>query len=86
MVGKTLTITVLVKTKAKCSVLEWDSDLNCYVAQVKSQPIRGRANKELLIVINKFFDAESTVLIKGVTSKTKVFKVEGAMKNLPDKS
>ena len=83
MADKTLTITVLVKTKAKSSVLEWDSDMNCYVAHVKSQPIKGKANKELMTVIKKFFSAESIVLLKGATSTTKVFKIEGAVKNLP---
>lgn len=82
MANKPLTITVLVKTKAKQSTLEWDKDNECFIAHVKSQPIKGRANNELMKMIKNYFDAQSIVLIKGATSTTKIFSVEGAMKNV----
>lgn len=55
--------------------------------KIKSPPIDGAANAELIKTLAKFFDVPKSAIeiIKGETSKNKQIKIEGVSKaNLPD--
>lgn len=55
--------------------------------KIKSPPIDGAANAELIRVLVKFFDVPKSAveILKGQTSKTKQIKIEGiTAANLPD--
>lgn len=55
--------------------------------KIKSPPIDGAANAELIKVLAKFFDVPKSAveILKGQTSKTKQIKIEGiTAANLPD--
>lgn len=55
--------------------------------KIKSPPIEGAANTELIKVLSKYFNVSKTTIeiLSGQTSKTKLIKINGGKSlNLPD--
>ena len=73
---------VYIKPNAKKTQLLWDKDISKFIAFVKSPAQKGKANKEVLFLIKEYFKAEEVNLLKGITSKTKTFEIEGAREHL----
>jgi hypothetical protein len=71
-----VTLQIKVKPRAKTSSLEQLKD-GTWVARLKSPPVDGKANEELVMLIAKHFRCRSAdVLIKaGAASRTKLVQV-----------
>lgn len=71
-------IQVKVKPNSRASVLEEQPD-GTWLAQIKSPPVDGRANEELIALVAKQFGCRKTeVTIKsGASSRTKLVRIEG---------
>jgi len=72
-----VTLQVKVKPRAKTSELVQSAD-GTWVARLKSPPVDGKANAELIaLVAQKFHCAKAAVTIKaGAASRTKIVRVE----------
>ena len=72
-------IQVKVKTNARVSLLEQQAD-GTWLAQIKSTPVDGKANKELIALVAKHFKCrKSDVSIKsGASSRLKLVQIETA--------
>lgn len=70
-------VQIKVKPQSRVSVLSQDAD-GSWLAHIKSLPVDGKANEELLALVAKHFGcAKSQVSIKsGATSKTKRVLIE----------
>jgi uncharacterized protein (TIGR00251 family) len=73
------TIQVKVKPRARVSLLT-PQEGGVWLAQLKSPPVDGKANEELVaLVAHHFGCTKSAVSIKsGASSRTKIVQVEGA--------
>jgi len=71
-----ITIRINVKPNSRTSLLEQRDDGTWY-AQLKSPPIDGKANKELIALVAKHFECrKSDVSIKsGSSSRTKLIQI-----------
>jgi len=71
-------IQVKVKPNARVSLLEEQAD-GTWLAQIKSPPVEGKANDELMALVAKQFGCrKSEVSIKsGASSRTKLVRIEG---------
>jgi hypothetical protein len=74
-----LTLQVKVKPRAKRSGLVQQPD-GSWVAQLKSPPVDGKANEELIALVAEYFQCrKSAVAIKsGASGRTKLVRVEGS--------
>lgn len=72
-------IQVKVKPNARTSVLEQKED-GTWMAQIKSPPVDGKANEELIALIAKHFDCrKSEVAIRaGASGRVKLVQIETA--------
>lgn len=72
-----LTLQVKVKPRARTSELVQSPD-GTWVARLKSPPVDGKANEELIaLVAHEFHCAKAAVTIKtGAASRTKIVRVE----------
>lgn len=70
-------IQVKVKPNSRASVLEQKDD-GTWVAQLKSPPVDGKANEELLTLVSKQFECrKSDVSIKaGASGRVKLIRIE----------
>ena len=70
-------IQVKVKPNSRASLLEQTAD-GTWLAQIKSPPVDGKANEELLALVAKHFGCrKSDVSIKtGGSSRTKLVRIE----------
>ena len=68
---------IKVKPNSRTSVLEQRED-GTWLAQLKSAPVEGKANAELLALVAKHFDCrKSAVSIKaGVSGRMKLVRIE----------
>ena len=67
-------VKVCVKPNAsKSEVLGFEED--CLVVRVAAPPKEGKANKELLRLLKKYFKAKRVEIVSGHTSKVKVVEV-----------
>ena len=73
----TVMLQVKVKVRANTSSLEQVSD-GSWVAKLKSPPVDGKANAELIALVAQHFKCrKAAVVIKaGVSGRTKLVKVE----------
>lgn len=73
-----LTLRIKVKPNARTSSLEQSAD-GGWIAKLKSPPVDGKANRELVeLVADHFRCSKSAVTIKtGAASRTKVVQVGG---------
>ena len=71
-------IQVRVKPNSRTSLLEQKQD-GTWIAQIKSPPVDGRANEELIGLVAKQFGCrKAEVSIKsGASSRTKLVRIEG---------
>jgi len=67
-------IKVCVKPNAPKSEVVGMED-GCLVVRVGAPPERGKANKELLKILKKYFNAKKVEIVSGATSRTKVIKI-----------
>jgi uncharacterized protein (TIGR00251 family) len=69
---------VRVKPNSRTSLLEQEQD-GTWIAQIKSPPVDGRANEELIGLVAKQFGCrKAEVSIKsGASSRTKLVQIEG---------
>ena len=74
------TLEVFVKPNAKLSKIEWDKDTGKYIIFVSSPPTKGKANKEIVSILKKFFKAEQVDIIKGINNSTKSISIINGMK------
>ena len=74
-----VTLRVKVRTNARASSLEQGAD-GVWIAKVKSPPVDGKANRELIaLVASRFSCPKSAVAIKaGASARLKVLVVERA--------
>jgi uncharacterized protein (TIGR00251 family) len=72
-------IRVKVKPNARASLLAEQAD-GTWLARIKSPPVEGKANEELLALVAKQFGCrKSDVTIKsGASSRTKLVRIENA--------
>ena len=70
-------IQIKVKPNSRTSVLEQKED-GTWLAQLKSAPVEGKANEELLALVAKRFDCrKSAVSIKaGASGRVKLVRIE----------
>jgi uncharacterized protein len=83
-----LLVTVLavkVKPNSRVSLLAQAED-GAWLAQLKSPPINGKANKELLTLVARHFGCrKSAVSLKsGASARTKLVRIEAQARSLPD--
>ena len=76
------TLELIVKPNAKKSLITWDNDLKKYVVFVKNPPIKGKANKEIISILMKYFKTKKVILKQGFTSSIKVFEIIDAKENI----
>lgn len=71
-------ITVKVKPSSRVSLLS-QADDGAWLAQLKSAPVDGKANEELLTLVARHFGCrKSAVSIKsGASGRTKLVRIEG---------
>ena len=72
-------IQIKVKPNSRVSLLEQQED-GTWVARIKSPPIDGKANEELIALVAKHFECrKSDVVIKaGASSRTKLVRIEAS--------
>ena len=72
-----ITIRIKVKPNSRASLLEQRED-GTWLAHIKSPPVDGKANEELIALVAKHFGCrKSGVSIKsGASSRTKLIQVE----------
>jgi uncharacterized protein (TIGR00251 family) len=77
--GQTTVIQVRVKLRFRVSLLA-QADSGSWLAQLKSPPVDGKANEELLALVARHFGCrKSAVSIKsGASARTKLVQIEGA--------
>ena len=70
-------IQIKVKPNSRTSLLEQRED-GTWLAQIKSAPVEGKANEELLALVAKHFDCrKSAVSIKaGASGRVKLVRIE----------
>lgn len=68
-------IEIYAKPKSKISKIEWNSELRRYIVTVTSPAMNGKANREILKILKKYFLAQSIVLVKGHKSTIKRIKL-----------
>ncbi len=74
MPGQFVRIKVCVKPNAKKNeVVGYEDD--CLVVKVAAPPREGRANKELLKLLKKYFKAKKVEIISGHASRLKVVEI-----------
>ncbi|MDQ3699228.1 MAG: DUF167 domain-containing protein [Gemmatimonadota bacterium] len=71
------TIQVKVKPNARASRLVEQGD-GTWLAQVKSRPVDGRANEELLLLVSQYYNRrKAQISIKsGASGRTKLVQIE----------
>ena len=71
------TIRVKVKPNARVSAIEEPGSDGLWRAQLKSPPVDGKANEELIALLAEFFECpKSAVVIKsGVSSRLKLVQI-----------
>lgn len=69
-------LTLQIKTKQKLQKLEFINE-NSAIVSVRSQPIEGKANAEIIKLLSKHYKIpqKSIKLIRGAKSKTKTFEI-----------
>ena len=68
-------IKIIVKTKAKSSeILGFDEEKKAYIVNVKSQPIEGKANKEIIKLFHKKFK-KPVKITHGLKGKEKILEI-----------
>lgn len=73
------TIQVKVRPNARVSALEGPGSGGVWLAQIKSPPVDGRANEELVALVARHFACrKSAVSIKsGASGRMKLIRIEG---------
>ena len=73
-------IQVKVRPKARVSSLDGPDELGAWQAKLKSPPLDGKANKELVALIAERFGCpRSAVIIKaGASGRMKLVQIQGA--------
>jgi uncharacterized protein len=73
-----LTLQIKVKPNARVSALE-ETSPGVWLAQLKSPPVDGKANDELVALLARHFDCRrSAVVIKsGASGRLKLVRIEG---------
>ena len=74
-------IDVIAKPGSKVVNIEFDLTTEQFKISLKSQPTKGKANKELLRILKQFveklgFNSAQCTIIRGHTSRTKVLLIE----------
>jgi uncharacterized protein (TIGR00251 family) len=79
MTTQPIVIQVKVKPNARASTLEQAAD-GAWLAQLKSAPVDGKANEELIALVAKRFECrKSAVTIKsGASGRMKLVRIEAA--------
>ena len=74
---------IKVKPNSRASLLEQNDD-GTWIAQIKSPPVDGKANEELISLVAKHFKChKSQVTIKaGASSRLKSVRIEGTYPSL----
>jgi uncharacterized protein YggU (UPF0235/DUF167 family) len=77
-------ISVRAKPRSPVSSLETDASGN-WIARLRSSPVDGKANAELISLISKHFACpkSSVVVISGASARLKLVRVSGAAANQP---
>lgn len=72
-------IQIKVKPNSRASLLEQKED-GTWLAQIKSPPVEGKANEELIALVAKHFECrKSDVSIKtGGSGRVKLVRIEGS--------
>ncbi len=82
--GNSFVISVRAKPRSSVSSLEADAS-GIWIARLKSSPVDGKANAELITLIAKHFGCSksSVVVISGASARLKLVRVSGATANQP---
>lgn len=68
-------VKIIVKTKAKTSeIVCFDEEKKAYIVNIKSQPIEGKANKEIIKLFHKKFK-KPVRIVYGLKSKEKILEI-----------
>lgn len=71
----TFKIIINAKPNSKKNEIVWDEYEKVFLVSVKSVPEKGKANKEILKLLKRYFKAREVQLLKGATSTTKLVQV-----------
>jgi uncharacterized protein (TIGR00251 family) len=73
-------IKIQVKPGARISLLNGPNESGLWKAQLKSPPVDGRANEELIALVAKHFHCKkAAVAIKsGISGRVKLVRIEGS--------
>lgn len=69
-------ITVKVKPNKNAQNIKFNKELNIYEVELKSNPIKGKANDELISLLKKHFGKKEIKIISGKTSKKKIIEIK----------
>ena len=80
------TIQIKVKPNSRASLLEQKED-GTWVAQLKSPPVDGKANEELIALVAKHFGCKKTAveIRSGATGRLKLVRVEAEVTKIKTK-
>ena len=70
-----LIIKVSVKTNKKKEEIKYNKEKNIYEVFLKSKPVNGKANQELIKLLKKHFKAKKVEILSGLTSHIKLIKI-----------
>ena len=68
-------ITVKVKPNKRQQKVSFNKELNTYEIELKSNPIKGKANEELLHLLKKHFGKKEIKIVSGKTTRTKIIEI-----------
>jgi len=72
---RNMKIKIIVKTKAKSSEIKgFDEEKQAYIVNIKSQPIEGKANKEIIKLFHKKYKKQVRI-VSGFKSKEKIIEI-----------
>ena len=69
-------ITVKVRTNKSSQKINFNKDLGIYEIDLKSNPIKGKANKELISLLKDYFKKRDVKIVSGKLSKTKIIEIK----------
>ncbi len=68
-------ITVKVRTNKSHQKVAFNKELGLYEIDLKSNPVKGKANKELISLLKEHFKKKDIRIVSGKLSKTKIIEI-----------
>ena len=68
-------IAVKVRPNKSQQKISFNKELNIYEVDLKSNPVKGKANKELISLLKDYFGKKNIIIVSGKTSRTKIVEI-----------